>query len=302
MRPRQTRRFGRWLVVLGAPVARRLRLDAPRSSRRASTSSATPIRSPGAGTIRSTIRTTTAVGIASWYGEPFHGRATANGELFDRDRPTRRASDPAAAEHRARDQSRQSAASSSCGSTTAARSSTIGSSICRRRPPARSASRSTALTEVRVEFVGLADAEGDAAAADRAAAGPAGRAGRACRGAATVGFAAGPCGRAAPRCAHRQPVCRAATAAAAMASAASLHSGRRLRRARACRAPGQGARRGGGRCRSAPTSPRAIAMRGCGSGRSPIRERSRRRCDRLHRIGFANAFLVKPDAASPVPC
>jgi rare lipoprotein A len=25
------------------------------------------------------------VGIASWYGEPFHGRATANGERFDRD-------------------------------------------------------------------------------------------------------------------------------------------------------------------------------------------------------------------------
>jgi rare lipoprotein A len=25
------------------------------------------------------------VGIASWYGEPFHGRQTANGEIFDRD-------------------------------------------------------------------------------------------------------------------------------------------------------------------------------------------------------------------------
>src|SRR5918996_3055808 len=25
------------------------------------------------------------VGVASWYGEPFHGRATANGERFDRD-------------------------------------------------------------------------------------------------------------------------------------------------------------------------------------------------------------------------
>jgi peptidoglycan lytic transglycosylase len=29
-----------------------------------------------------------AVGVASWYGYPFHGRATANGELFDRDRPS----------------------------------------------------------------------------------------------------------------------------------------------------------------------------------------------------------------------
>ena len=28
------------------------------------------------------------VGIASWYGVPFHGRATANGELFDRGRLT----------------------------------------------------------------------------------------------------------------------------------------------------------------------------------------------------------------------
>ena len=28
------------------------------------------------------------VGIASWYGHPFHGRATANGELFDRDKPS----------------------------------------------------------------------------------------------------------------------------------------------------------------------------------------------------------------------
>ncbi|HLT19790.1 MAG TPA: septal ring lytic transglycosylase RlpA family protein [Thermomicrobiales bacterium] len=25
------------------------------------------------------------VGVASWYGEPFHGRRTANGEIFDRD-------------------------------------------------------------------------------------------------------------------------------------------------------------------------------------------------------------------------
>jgi rare lipoprotein A len=29
-----------------------------------------------------------AVGVASWYGYPFHGRATANGELFDRDKPS----------------------------------------------------------------------------------------------------------------------------------------------------------------------------------------------------------------------
>ena len=28
------------------------------------------------------------VGVASWYGEPFHGRRTANGEVFDRDMVT----------------------------------------------------------------------------------------------------------------------------------------------------------------------------------------------------------------------
>ena len=28
------------------------------------------------------------LGVASWYGAPFHGRATANGEVFDRDRLT----------------------------------------------------------------------------------------------------------------------------------------------------------------------------------------------------------------------
>ena len=28
------------------------------------------------------------VGVASWYGAPFHGRATANGEVFDRERLT----------------------------------------------------------------------------------------------------------------------------------------------------------------------------------------------------------------------
>ena len=44
-------------------------------------------------------------GLASWYGDDFHGRLTANGEVFDMDSAHRRASDPADAMLRARDQS-----------------------------------------------------------------------------------------------------------------------------------------------------------------------------------------------------
>jgi len=30
----------------------------------------------------------TETGIASWYGPPYHGRATASGEIYDMDKPT----------------------------------------------------------------------------------------------------------------------------------------------------------------------------------------------------------------------
>jgi rare lipoprotein A len=30
----------------------------------------------------------TEVGVASWYGQPFHGRATASGEIYDMEAPT----------------------------------------------------------------------------------------------------------------------------------------------------------------------------------------------------------------------
>src|SRR5205807_888101 len=54
-------------------------------------------RPPGAsaaGTIPATPRTTppppltTEMGIASWYGYPFHGRAAANGEIYDMEKLT----------------------------------------------------------------------------------------------------------------------------------------------------------------------------------------------------------------------
>ena len=45
-------------------------------------------------------------GIASWYGEEFHGKYTANGEVFDLNALDGRAPHPADAERGAGDQSR----------------------------------------------------------------------------------------------------------------------------------------------------------------------------------------------------
>ena len=44
-------------------------------------------------------------GLASWYGDDFHGRLTANGEVFDMEVADRRPSDPADAVLCAGDQS-----------------------------------------------------------------------------------------------------------------------------------------------------------------------------------------------------
>ena len=83
-------RFGRWLVVLGGLLLAGCGSTSPE-----------PV-APGAGHYKlgnpyqiagrwyypSYDPSYAAVGIASWYGHPFHGRATANGELFDRDKPS----------------------------------------------------------------------------------------------------------------------------------------------------------------------------------------------------------------------
>ena len=83
-------RFGRWLVVLGGLLLAGCGSTSPE-----------PV-APGAGHYKlgnpyqiagrwyypSYDPSYAAVGVASWYGYPFHGRATANGELFDRDRPS----------------------------------------------------------------------------------------------------------------------------------------------------------------------------------------------------------------------
>ena len=49
----------------------------------ASTASASPMWSPAAPTCRKRTRNYSADGLASWYGDDFHGRYTANGEIFD---------------------------------------------------------------------------------------------------------------------------------------------------------------------------------------------------------------------------
>ena len=87
---RENARFGRWLVVLGGlllagcgstppepvgPLAGHYKLG-------------NPYQIAGRWYYPSYDPSYAAVGIASWYGFPFHGRATANGELFDRDKPS----------------------------------------------------------------------------------------------------------------------------------------------------------------------------------------------------------------------
>jgi rare lipoprotein A len=83
-------RFGRWLVVLGGLLLAACGSTPPESV------------GPGAGHYKlgnpyqidgrwyypAYDPSYAAVGVASWYGHPFHGRATANGELFDRDKPS----------------------------------------------------------------------------------------------------------------------------------------------------------------------------------------------------------------------
>ncbi|MGH6920606.1 MAG: septal ring lytic transglycosylase RlpA family protein [Geminicoccaceae bacterium] len=87
MRP-GNRRFGRWLVVLGGLLLASCGSTPPEGV------------SPGAGHYKlgnpyqidgrwyypRYDPSYAAVGVASWYGHPFHGRKTANGEVFDRDR------------------------------------------------------------------------------------------------------------------------------------------------------------------------------------------------------------------------
>jgi rare lipoprotein A len=89
MRPGR-RGFGRWLAVLGG-----LLLAACGSTQPDSIAPGVghyklgnPYQIDGRWYYPAYDPSYAAVGVASWYGHPFHGRATANGELFDRDKPS----------------------------------------------------------------------------------------------------------------------------------------------------------------------------------------------------------------------
>lgn len=83
-------RFGRWLVVLGGLLVVGCGSTPPEGVSPAAGhyKLGNPYQIAGRWYYPSYDPSYTAVGVASWYGHPFHGRATANGELFDRDKPS----------------------------------------------------------------------------------------------------------------------------------------------------------------------------------------------------------------------
>jgi rare lipoprotein A len=91
---RGNRRFGCWLVVLGGLLLAGCGSTPPEGAGSGIGPGAghyklgNPYQIAGRWYYPSYDPSYAAVGIASWYGYPFHGRATANGELFDRDRPS----------------------------------------------------------------------------------------------------------------------------------------------------------------------------------------------------------------------
>jgi len=84
-------RFKRWLVPLGALLLASCGSTPPESAGSAIGPGAghyklgNPYQIAGRWYYPSYDPGYAEVGVASWYGHPFHGRATANGELFDRD-------------------------------------------------------------------------------------------------------------------------------------------------------------------------------------------------------------------------
>jgi rare lipoprotein A len=89
MRPGNAR-FGRWLVLLGGLLVAGCSSTPPESPSPLAGhyKLGNPYQIAGRWYYPSYDPSYAAVGIASWYGYPFHGRATANGELFDRDKPS----------------------------------------------------------------------------------------------------------------------------------------------------------------------------------------------------------------------
>jgi len=82
-------RFGRWLVVLGGLLLAGCgSTPEPVQPGVGHYKLGNPYQIAGRWYYPSYDPSYAAVGVASWYGYPFHGRATANGELFDRDKPS----------------------------------------------------------------------------------------------------------------------------------------------------------------------------------------------------------------------
>ena len=206
------------------------------------------------------------VGVASWYGEPFHGRRTANGEVFDRDMVT-------AAHPTLPLPSLVRVVNLQNRRELVVRVNDRGPFVDDRlidlsQEAARQLGfEGQGLAPVRVQFVSLADAQG-------APPQP------------TIRHVQ------AHRARARRRACAAAGRDGGCPVPRALHSGGRVRRA------GARAARHGGAARPATgagdrwhRSPR-ISWRGSGSARSPMRRQRMPTLDRLKRSGFSEAFIM----------
>src|SRR5918996_347663 len=156
-------RFGRWLVVLGGLLLLAGCGSAPSGPVKPGAGHyklGTPYQIDGRWYYPSYDSSYAAVGIASWYGHPFHGRATANGELFDRDKPSAaHPTLPLPSIVRVTNLANQRQLELRVND----RGPFVGDRIIDLSQAAARALgfEQDGTTEVRVEFVGLADAQGD---------------------------------------------------------------------------------------------------------------------------------------------
>ena len=296
-------RFGRWLVVLGGLLLAGCGSTAPE------------VVSPGAGHYKlgnpyqiagrwyypSYDPSYAAVGIASWYGYPFHGRATANGELFDRDRPSAaHPTLPLPSIVRVTNLANQRQLELRVND----RGPFVGDRII---DLSQAAARALGFeehgtTEVRVEFVGLADALGTPP--QPTAAPPVQLAAQ-----AVPAVAPQPSDSPQVRVVELRPAAPTGSLSAGQQTAAAAMDKRCLGfiQVGAFAEPERAVRLAKELDAAValpvsadlPSVDRYARVR-LGPIADPGEVEAALRW--LHRIGYANAFLVKPDAASPVPC
>ena len=99
-------------------------------------------------------------GLASWYGDDFHGRLTANGEIYDMERDLGGASDPADAELCARHQSLDPQIADRARQRSRPLSRATARSTCPRKAAELLGFRHHGIARVRVEYVGPAPLQG----------------------------------------------------------------------------------------------------------------------------------------------